>query len=262
MRDDAISTSLRTAGGRRTAAGFGLALAAASLVVLTGCAAPSAAGDADAVEPTGPASVVSIEMPDWAPYPESDPPLTEAQSEAKRLEDADARWQAVLASYPDAVRPADAFAGYVTDENRVEVFRECYEAGGLQVDEGRSAGNTDGPPDSIGWSGSGSEAELIAAYTCDTAHPTKITSPGPNDAELGWIYDYLTEFYAPCLAANGIEVPEPPGREVWVDTYPGFVWFPSVGDDERFMDREMDAALREACPNPDTYVLTVLKPAA
>lgn len=260
MRNDAISTSLRSADRRRTPSGWGIALAAASLFALTACATPSAADDVDEVAPTGPASVVSIEMPDWAPYPESDPPLTEAQSEAKRLADADARWQAVLASYPDAVRPEDAFAGHVTDENRVEVLRECYEAGGLQVDEGRTAGNTDGPPDSISWSGSGSEAELIAAYACDTAHPTKITDPGPNDAELGWVYDYLTEFYAPCLAANGIEVPEPPGRDIWVETYPGFVWFPSAGNDERFMEREMDAALQEACPDPDTYVLTVLKP--
>lgn len=121
-------------------------------------------------------------------------------------------------------------------------------------------GNTDGPPDSIGWSGGG-EAEMIAAYSCDTAHPTKITSPPPNDAELGWVYGYLTEFYGPCLAANGIEVADPLGRDVWVDTWPGYVWFPTADGDERFMDREMDAALQDACPDPDTYVLTVLRPA-
>ncbi|UOQ87801.1 hypothetical protein MUN74_10850 [Agromyces endophyticus] len=199
-------------------------------------------------------------MPDLAPYPEPDPPLSEAESEAKRLADADARWQGVLATYPDAVRPQVAFEGYVTEENRNDVLRDCYEAAGLEISEGRTSGNTDGPPDSIGWSGS-DEDDLIAGYACDTAHPTKITNPGPNDLELGWVYDYLTEFYGPCLAANGIEVAEPPGREVWVDTYPGFVWFPSSADDQRFMDREMDAALQEACPDPETYVLTVLRPA-
>ncbi|MFE6966264.1 hypothetical protein ACFVAJ_14205 [Agromyces sp. NPDC057679] len=239
------------------AAGWCLALPVASLFVLTACAAPPT-GEAAAAPTDATSAVVSIEMPDLAPYPEPDPPLTEAESEAKRLDDADVRWQGVLASYPDAVRPDVAFEGYVTDENRIEVLRACYEAGGLQVDEGRTSENIDGPPDSIGWTGGG-KAEMIAAFACDTAHPTKITSARPNDAELGWVYDYLTEFYGPCLAANGIEVPEPPGRDVWVEAWPGFVWFPSVADNERFMERDMDAALREACPDPDTYVLTVLR---
>ena len=198
-------------------------------------------------------------MPDLAPYPEPDPPLTEAESEAKRLEDADMQWQGVLATYPDAIRPEVVFEGYVTDENRNDVMRACYEAAGLQIDEGRTSGNTDGPPDSIGWTGTG-EAQVVAGYACDTAHSTKITSPGPNDAELGWIYDYLTDFYGPCLSANGIEVPDPPRRDVWVETWPGYIWFPSVADDPRFLERELDAALQEACPDPDTYVRTVLKP--
>ncbi|WP_157432157.1 hypothetical protein [Agromyces italicus] len=202
---------------------------------------------------------MGIEMPDLAPYPEPDPPLSEAESETKRLENADARWQRVLASFPDAVRPADPFEAYVTDENRNDVLRACYEAAGLQIEKVHAADNADGSPDSIGWTGSGSEAELIAAYACDTAYPTKTTRPAPNDTELGWIYDYLTDFYAPCLAANGIEVPEPPEREVWVESYPGFAWFPSVGDDPRFMDRDIDAALQNACPDPDGYLLTVAR---
>jgi len=233
------------------------ALVVASVAVLAACATfPVGEG---AVTPTESATaVVSIEMPELAPYPDSDPPLTKAESEAKRLEDADQRWQGVLASYPDAVRPEVAFEGYVTDENRIVVLRACYEAAGLQVDEGRTAGNLDGPPDSIGWSAAG-EADMIAGYACDTAHPTKVANPGPNDAELGWIYDYLTDFYAPCLAANGVMVADPPGREIWVETWPGYVWFPSVGDDQRFWEPEMDAALQDACPDPDTYLQTVLR---
>lgn len=241
-----------------SAAAWCLALAAASVFVLAACTASPSGGTATAT-PTEPASaVVSIEMPQLAPYPEPDPPLTEAESETKRLENAELRWQGVLASFPEAVQPEVAFEGYVTDENRIEVLRACYEAAGLRVDEGRTTQNLDGPPDSIGWSADG-EADVIAAYACDTAHPMKITRPGPNDAELGWIYDYLTLFYAPCLAANGIAVPEPPGRNVWVETWPGYIWFPSTGDDQRFWDPAMEAALREACPDPDSYVRTVLR---
>lgn len=241
-----------------TASGWRLAPPVASVILLVGCAAPSLDIEATAPPSEPTSAVVSIEMPDLAPYPESDPPLTEAESEALRLEDAERRWQGVLAAYPDAVRPDVAFAGYVTDENRIEVLRACYQAAGLHVEEGRTVGNTDGPPDSLGWS-SDDEADVIAAFACDTAHPTRITDPGPNAAELGWIYDYLTDFYAPCLEANGVEVPEPPGRDVWVETWPGYIWFPSAGDDPRFWEAETGAALQEACPDPDTYVLTVLR---
>lgn len=236
-----------------------MTLPVVSVFLLTACAGLPSGGMPEPTATESASAIVSIEMPELAPYPESDPPLTEAESEMKRLEETERRWQGVLAVYPEAVRPEVTFEGYLTDEDRNEVMRACYEAAGLHVEESRTAENTDGPPDSIGWSGDG-EADVVAAYACDAAHPTRIADPGPNDAELGWIYDYLTDFYAPCLAANGIAVPEPPGRDIWVDTWPGYVWFPSVGDDPRFWDPEMEAALREACPDPDLYVMTVLQP--
>ncbi|MFF2495997.1 hypothetical protein [Agromyces sp. NPDC058064] len=145
-----------------TVVGRCLALSVASLALMTACATPPPSG-ATAAPTESAAAIVSIEMPELAPYPEPAPPLTEAESEAKRLADADQRWQGVLASFPDAVRPAVEFEGYVTDQNRVDVLRACYEAAGLQIDEGRTAENTDGQPDTISWSGT-TEAEWIAAY--------------------------------------------------------------------------------------------------
>lgn len=242
---------------RRRLAGWCLALPVASVLALSACM-PGEPTESPAATPEPTDAIVTIEMPEFAPYPDPNPPLTEAESEVRRIEDADRLWQGVLATYPGAARPDVAFEGYVTDENRNAVLRSCYEAAGLQIDEGRAAGNTDGPPDAIGWSGT-TEADAIAAYACAVAHPTKITAAGPSDAQLGWAYDYLTSFYGPCLEANGIEVAEPPGREVWVEAWPEYVWFPSASDDRRFMDPDMDAALREACPDPDTYVLTVLR---
>ncbi|MFF2372316.1 hypothetical protein [Agromyces sp. NPDC058110] len=238
-----------------------LALAAASVSLLTSCATSSTAAEPAASTPpptpTTPAevaaSIVTIDMPDLAPYPEPDPPLTEAESEAKRLEYADAQWQAVLATYPDAVRPADPFAGYLTVEQRQAPLRACLEAAGVPIDVGHGL-DPDAPP-SIGWSAS-TEAEAVEAFTCSQVHPTKITDSPANDAELGWIYDYMVEFFAPCYEANGIDVPPPPGRDVWVETYPGYVWFPSYFDDPRFRDMtfELETAIRTACPDPDTYL--------
>ncbi len=192
-------------------------------------------------------------MPDLAPYPEPDPPLTDAESEAKRVADADAQWQGVLSTYPDAVRPPDPFAGYLSDEERKDPLRACLQAAGAALSEGYAL-DPDAPP-TLGWSTS-NEAQRIGAYACDQTHPVKITRPSANDAELGWIYDYMVAFFAPCYEANGIDVSPPPGRDVWVETYPGYVWFPTYSDDPRFRDMtlELETAIRTACPDPDTYL--------
>ncbi|WP_157427110.1 hypothetical protein [Agromyces salentinus] len=250
-----------TRSDRRLGVAGCLALAAASVILLSSCAAvTTASGPAGSSAPPTPttpsevaASLVTIDVPELAPYPDPSPPLTEAESEAKRVADADAQWQGLLSTYPNAVRPPDPFAGYLTEEERKEPLRACLEAAGVAIDEGRSL-NPDDPP-SIGWSTS-TEAQTIAAFTCSATHPTKITRSGPNDAELGWIYDYMVAFFAPCYEANGIDVPPPPGREVWVETWPGYVWFPSYHEDPRFRDMtfELETAIREACPDPDTYL--------
>ncbi|QAY72778.1 hypothetical protein ET445_04910 [Agromyces protaetiae] len=245
----------------RRIAGIGgrlaLPVAALALLTLTSCASPSAnadaagGGDSAPQTPDSSSAFVSIAMPDLAPYPEGDPPLSDAESEARRLETADQRWQGVLAQYPSAVRPADPFAGYLDGEERFDPLKQCLEAAGVQVDIGYSS-DPDAPP-SVGWSTS-TEAQAIAAFTCDLTHPVRITAAGPTKTQLGWIYDYLEAFYGPCLEANGIEVEPPPGRDVWVEVYPGYVWFPSVGNDPRILEPGGDLALRKACPDPDTYL--------
>jgi len=222
------------------------------MLLLAGCTASPAGADVPPAPASDPVdAIVSIAVPEFAPIPAPDPPLTEAESEAERLRQVELKWQGVLAQYPDAVRPAVAFEGYLTDENQDEVLKACYEAAGLPVqstsaDEGGSSG--------LSYSAS-TEAELIAGWACNAAHTTKTTTPPQNDAELGWVYDYLTSFYAPCLEANGITVEPAPERDVWVESWPGSGWFPSPAADRRFLDREMDAALHEACPDPDTYRL-------
>jgi hypothetical protein len=236
--------------GAVAAAVIGIAIAA-----LSACANGAVAeGPMPTPVPTDAAAeVVSVPMPEFAPWPEGDP-FSEEQSEAARLANADSQWQGVLATYPNAVRPEVAFEGYVTDANRVDVMRACYEAAGLPIDEGHS-GSPDGPVTSIGTSTS-NEAEAIAAYACSVAHPTKVVSGPPNDAQLGWIYDYMVEYYAPCFEANGIEVPAPPSRADWVANWPNPGWFPS--HEGGFSDPEFDAALSEACVDPDTARLSGL----
>ncbi|KRC61203.1 hypothetical protein ASE14_09760 [Agromyces sp. Root81] len=232
----------------------------AALIILAALTACSGAG-ADEATPTpdatdAAAQIVSIPMPEFAPWPAGDP-FTEADIEAARIAEADRDWAGVLMSYPDAVRPEVVFEAYVTDENRVDVMRACYEAAGLPIDEGRTGTDPDSPVDAIGTSTSTVE-EAIAAYSCRVAHPNKRTSGPPNAEQLGWIHDYLTEYYGPCLEANGIEVPPAPPRAEFVANWPNQGWFPSVGDHPMAMDAEWDAALAEACVDPDTAIMTGL----
>ncbi|SIN87183.1 hypothetical protein [Agromyces cerinus] len=235
-------------------------VAVAALVMLaamTGCTSASAGADEATAtpEPTDAAAqVVTIPMPEFAPWPAGDP-FTEADVEAARLAEADRGWQTVLATYPDAVRPEVAFEAYVTDENRVDVTRACFEAAGLPIDEGRTGPDPDGPVVSIGTSTTTVE-EAIALYSCRVAHPEKRTSAPPNAEQLGWIYDYLTEYYGPCLAENAIDVAPAPPRDEFVAKWPEQGWFPS--NDRAMYDPEWDAALEEACVDPDTAIMTGL----
>ena len=229
------------------------------LAALTACSGAStgAAGATATPEATDAAAqVVSIPMPEFAPWPTGDP-FTDADIEAARVAEAEREWQGILAAYPDAVRPDVAFEAYVTNENRVEVTRACFEAAGLPIDEGRTGTDPDDPVVSIGTSATTVE-ERIALYTCRVAHPERRTSGPPNAEQLGWIYDYLTEYSVPCYEANGIVVPPAPPREEFVANWPNQGWYPSVGDHPMAMDAEWDAALSKACVDPDTAIMTGL----
>ncbi|MEI5582803.1 MULTISPECIES: hypothetical protein [unclassified Agromyces] len=127
----------------------------------------------------------------------------------------------------------------------------CLEAAGVPVERGYGSADQSGPVLSVHPLPE-TEAQAVAGYACDAAHPVRVVSGGPNDAELGWIFDYLTEFTAPCYAANGYDNPPPPSREEWVSKWPEFVWFPSPGD--MVLEPEVQAALDEACPHADSTI--------
>lgn len=226
------------------------ALAAASVVVLaalTGCATADVAEPLASLEASPLA--VGIPMPDLGPVPEPDPPLTEAESEAKRLEAADQRWAWVLMDWPQAQRPPDPFVSYITDDERVAVMTACFEDSGVPLERGYGTPDLTGPVLSVSAQPE-TEAQAVAGFTCETAHPVKVVASDANEAELGWIYDYLTRFTVPCYEANGFRNPPPPTRDEWVANWPQPCWFPTTGDGPP-IDHELQAALDEACPGAD-----------
>ncbi|RXZ51855.1 hypothetical protein [Agromyces binzhouensis] len=238
------------AGVRRSVRTALVATSALAVITLTACAASAPPDDPDPTpDAAAETSLVLIPMPDLDPVPDPAPPLTETESEAARLADADAQWTALLMTYPDAVRPADPFAGYITEADRLDVRRDCYDAEGLAIEEGFAATDPDGPAISISAQPQ-DEVEAIAAWTCEATHPIERTAAGPTEAELGWIYDYLVAYSAPCLEANGIDNPPPAPRDEWVGKWPDYVWFPSTGTAP--IEPEREQALFELCLDVDT----------
>ncbi|GAB2462086.1 hypothetical protein HD599_000960 [Conyzicola lurida] len=206
-----------------------LALAVVGVVLVSGCT------DAQA-----PAAASSIEIPDLGPLPASDV-LTPDQIEQERLAGVEASWLQVTGSYPDAVRPDAAFVGFTPGYTYVDALDECYIDSGLALDR---------KTDEVGVSRRTgttvrSEADAVAVYLCQTA---VVVSPPPmNAAQIGYYYDYLTEFLAPCYAANDIGNAAAPERETYIASWPSTGWFPGLGD---LYGTAAAAAVIDACPKP------------
>lgn len=228
-----------TASARRAA--VAVAVAALTMIGTAACAGGSPS-EAAAPAPTV-AEVVSIPMPDLGPRPTSEP-LSDSEAEQKRIELADSHWATVIAQYPDAVRPEVPFEGYIAPEDHFDTMRSCLEERDVEVAIGATA---EGEPAGFEIVEPTMETSVVY-YACEVAHPGR-PLPEPSDAELGWAYDYLTRFVAPCYEANGYENEPAPPREVWVDAWPGYVWSPTTGDLP--LDSERQAAIDEACPWPD-----------
>lgn len=211
-----------------------------AVLILSGCTAESTAPSPGA-SPTF--TAVPYPMPDFGPKPTM-PPLTDAEAETQRVVEQDDFWQRrVLDRFPDAVRPEVKFGGYVTDDDWVDIRRDCYTAAGLPFDIGTNpAGKGGALSPNVD-----TESNAVAGYVCDSEHPFRPLAP--LDARvLGWYYDYLTEFLAPCYAANGIRNTAPPSREYFIANFPDQGWWPSQGSSP--MGTAVDDAIDAACPPP------------
>ena len=102
------------AGARRRLEAVLVAASTLTVLTLSGCAAGTAIDPEASPDAAAEISLVRFPMPEFDPVPDPAPPLTEAESEAARLADADAQWEALLTTYPNAERPADPFEDYMT----------------------------------------------------------------------------------------------------------------------------------------------------
>jgi hypothetical protein len=225
---------------RRTS--IAAAIACTALLLISGCAAVAEAEPppTNTESETSTPAVQAYPMPDLGPSPPP-VPLTAEQTEQLRLQWRDDAWNSVQFRFPAAVRPDVPFKGYVAEVSRIEVLSACYKSAGLPLDYGK---NSTGKIVSVGTE-TNTEAEAVSAYACQAAHPVKPTPP-PSPEQLGYLYDYLVEFLAPCYEANGITNPPPPSREDFIAKWPNQGWAPTGAHAQLSTDE--DAALDAACP--------------
>ncbi len=226
----------------RARLGFAVTILAAFAVA--GCATDPEPAPAPASAPSEtPAPLaVSVPMPDLGPPPPR-PELTDEQRETLRLERLDSAWERVVTHHPGAVRPDLVFAGYLEPEDRTNALTTCFTEKGVQFGLGPDA---EGKV-TIEEVSTSTEEEAVGAYLCEGRYPVRTLGP-PSDAQLSWMYDYLTQFLVPCYEANGIENPPAPPRADFIASWGRLIWFPDMRSLP--MDSPEAIAIREACPPP------------
>jgi hypothetical protein len=98
------------------------------------------------------------------------------------------------------------------------------------------------------------DAQNRAMYICHAKYPLHPSAYGiwSGDERMGLLYDYLVEWYVPCVAQLGITVSEPPTKESWlasVNSGAGGEWYPpNEAGDLYGSTYEKTVRLARTCP--------------
>jgi hypothetical protein len=210
-----------------------------ALVFLAGCSAPDQADES----PSG--STGSAPDQDWN--------LDKAGIMALY----DSYVQSLPGRYPAVTSfPEVAFVRFVTAQEWAQTQADCLTAAGVGAHVGSQNGLVlDQVPSAQ------NEAVQVAAYVCDVSYPidprTQLELPVVR-AELQ--YRYWVRTVAPCVAALGYQLSDPPSLQTWLEQYygGGKPWDPYVEPFEQASPGNqadvLDELYRE-CPRdaPDIY---------
>ena len=218
-----------------------LVVGLSATALLAGCAST----EAGPIRMTGESSpraeaAQTVDMPDLGPSPAPDQ-LSDEITERLRLAQQDIDWRPVAHMHPGAVRPDVTFDGYTGKDTYLDTLHACYRASGLRlgtkVNEIGETVVNDAEVDS--------EAHHLARFVC---RATVTLRPEPwNAAQVGYRYDYLTEFLAPCYAANGLRSTKAPSRADYIANWPNPGWAPDMG---AVFGTPAAAPIIAACPGP------------
>jgi len=169
-----------------------------------------------------------------------------AGSAAAQLDlDVQAEWQNVHGQFPDAIQPDVKIVRRVDRDDWATTIAQCLnESGFPDVTADADGGLTYETPTSQ------MEPFALAKYICVAQYPLekKFTAPLTNK-QLGGLYDYMTLVQAPCLEAQGFDIPAPPSRQRFIETYATAPeWLPYANLPRDVLMGDQLAKLQALCP--------------
>lgn len=126
-----------------------------------------------------------------------------------------AEWQSMHAQFPDAIQPEVEIVRRVNPDDWAMTIADCLQESGYpdvtaDADGGLSFENL----------GTQAEQFALAKYVCVAQFPLeKRFTAKLTDEQLGGLYDYMTLVQTPCLEAQGFDIPAPPSKQRFVETY-------------------------------------------
>ena len=194
-----------------------IAVGVIAAALLSGCA--TGAEPAPAPSPEQPfALAISDEavLEALGPIPASEEPSPERLAAFRQVQ-SDRGWAGISSQYPDAVR-ATAEPVYLPAAEAADARTACLAEQGLELPEG-------GTDDQALV-----KASSLAAYACQQKFVDD-RGPGLSERQVGYLYDYQTQFVLPCYEQKGHAVTVPPiARDQYVATWPFQNWGPEPSD--------------------------------
>lgn len=198
------------------------------LLAISGCTAESAPPPSESPSPDTSTDIVAEALNVLGPVPTA-PPLSPEEEERARIAAVESGWDSVRAQYPDAQRPSVEFEHYSEHEEYLRGQIDCLRDLGLKVDLAHDA---DGAVNgfSLDFGEDDGQNASIGSWSCQVRYPQHPRPPATPE-QLGYLYDYFTQFVVPCLEAHGQPQAVPLTRAEFIARWPDQGWFPSSNRD-------------------------------
>ncbi|ROQ18185.1 MULTISPECIES: hypothetical protein [unclassified Curtobacterium] len=183
---------------------------------------------------------------DAQPAVPSPAPLSEAAGKKLLDASADNSWKVLLKQYPNAQKPAVALVRTVSRQEWATAQAECMaEKGFPQV-----SAKPDGSIALGSLPNTQAQARAVALYECQVEYPLEPKYLADfNDSQLKYLYAYYTGDLAKCLEEHGVQVPEAPSEQTFLDKRGAWSPYEKVDVSEsRYYE------LVKACPEIPTAV--------
>jgi len=186
------------------------------------------------------------------PVSTSDPiDLTDEQLAQSIL---DQSWAEYSARFPDVQRPRIERVRFITGDEWPTVISDCMHSEGF----GQVGLNVFEDGIDFGVVPAEQEAAFeLARYVCAARFPLNPKLQRPlSDDQLFRLYDYYVGDHTACLESLGYTIPEPPTKQVFIETHLATPWLPIYFAAPQARARGIDAIVEmiKSCPQqPDGF---------